>query len=254
MSTSALLLLALAVWVAAGDGGRARARRLRARSARVGGRGPGPLPMPLAGRASRGHSGVIVASASGAAAILVLAPWPAAPVIATIGVVLLAVVLPRFEPRSVREASRQRLRDLPLALDLLAACWSAGAVARQAAATVADGVGAPLSNDLLDVASRLELGTTASDAWAFLLDIDDDGAARDAYRALIDASTSGVPPVDALRRAAHRSRETRRRAGEAAARTVGVKVAAPLGLCFLPAFVLLAIAPAVLGAVLPVVA
>jgi pilus assembly protein TadC len=163
----------------------------------------------------------------------------------------LVVVLPRCEPRALRNASRRRVAELPLALDLLAACWSAGAVPRQAAATVAAGVGAPLNADLADVATRLALGTTPSDAWAFLLDVSDDGAARDAYRALIDASSSGVPPVDALRRAAHRSRESRRRAGEAAARTVAVKVAAPLGLCFLPAFVMLAIAPAVLGAVLP---
>jgi pilus assembly protein TadC len=195
----------------------------------------------------------VVAGVSGAAAILALFPWPWAPVIGLLFVAGLVVILPRLEPRSVREASKRRARELPLALDLLAACWSAGATPRRAAATVASGVGAPLNADLGDVAARLELGTPASEAWSFLLTIDDDGASGDAYRALVDASTSGVPPVEALRRAAQRSREGRRRAGEAMARTVAVKVAAPLGLCFLPAFVLLAIAPAVLGALLPAV-
>ena len=109
-----------------------------------------------------------------------------------------------------------------------------------------------MASALNNVALRLDVGSAPEDAWRFLIhELDDDGA-RDAYRALVSASSSGVAPVKALNRAATRSREMRRRSGEAAARTVAVRVAAPLGLCFLPAFVLLAIAPAVLGAIGPV--
>jgi pilus assembly protein TadC len=252
VSASVWLLLAAVLLVAVGDGATGRVSRVmrstpRDDRAMAHQRRRPRRDAPVSGK------GAVVAGMAGAAALLVLVPWPAAPVVALVFIFGLMLVLPRLEPRSVRQASARRARELPLALDLLAACWSAGATPRRAAATVAEGVEGPLRADLLDVATRLELGSTAADSWRFLTEIQDDGAAQDAYRALIDASSSGVPPVDALRRAAQRSRECRRRAGEAAARTVAVKVAAPLGLCFLPAFVLLAIAPAVLGALLPAI-
>lgn len=187
----------------------------------------------------------------GAAALLVV-PWPAAPVVATCVMVAVALVIPQLERRSDRDERRRLVRDLPLCLDLLAACWSAGVVPRHAAATVAAAMGDIIGTSLRDVAIRLDLGSAPEDAWRFLRDLDDEGA-LDAYRSLVAAASSGVPPVAALRRAAMRSRDLRRRSAEGAARTVAVKVAARLGLCFLPAFVLLAIAPAVLGALGPIV-
>jgi tight adherence protein B len=73
-------------------------------------------------------------------------------------------------------------------------------------------------------------------------------------QAWIDAEAWGAAPAVALAQAADAARQERRRRGEAAAREVAVSVVGPLGLCFLPAFVLLGIVPAVLGALGPVLA
>jgi hypothetical protein len=50
-----------------------------------------------------------------------------------------------------------------------------------------------------------------------------------------------------LERVARDARDGSRWEGEAKARAVGARAAAPLGLCFLPAFVLVAIVPIVVA-------
>ena len=62
------------------------------------------------------------------------------------------------------------------------------------------------------------------------------------------ADRDGLPLAPALDRLAADARTTRRRLGEAAARRLPVRLIFPLVTCTLPSFVLLAIAPAVLGA------
>ncbi|GIH22507.1 hypothetical protein Aph01nite_08170 [Acrocarpospora phusangensis] len=53
--------------------------------------------------------------------------------------------------------------------------------------------------------------------------------------------------ADVLTRLADDARHATRSASSAAARKVGVQAVAPLGLCFLPAFVFLGIIPVVAG-------
>ena len=62
------------------------------------------------------------------------------------------------------------------------------------------------------------------------------------------ADRDGLPLAPVLDRLAAEARAARRRAGEAAARRLPVRLTFPLVICTLPSFVLLAIAPAVLGA------
>ncbi|PSL05416.1 hypothetical protein CLV30_104286 [Haloactinopolyspora alba] len=64
-------------------------------------------------------------------------------------------------------------------------------------------------------------------------------------RALVSTMSRGTSPVAALRRTAAEAREAARWAGEAKARSLGARAAAPLGLCFLPAFVLVGVVPMV---------
>jgi len=64
---------------------------------------------------------------------------------------------------------------------------------------------------------------------------------------LCRASLSGASPAPMLDALAVDQRERQRLAGEAAARRAGVAMVAPLGLCFLPAFVLLGVVPLVAG-------
>ena len=75
-----------------------------------------------------------------------------------------------------------------------------------------------------------------------------------AARALARACDGGAPVATAVSRLAAEVRAEGRSAAEQAARRVGVLAVAPLGLCFLPAFVLLGVVPVVLGLAGPLLA
>jgi pilus assembly protein TadC len=108
-------------------------------------------------------------------------------------------------------------RELPAACDLLGVCLSAGvAVSR--------------------------LGADPRRAWA---DVPAELAALG--RVLVRAGESGATAAPALRALAADSRASARAATEAAVQRAGVWVLAPLGACFLPAFVCLGVVPMVLG-------
>ena len=71
---------------------------------------------------------------------------------------------------------------------------------------------------------------------------------RDVARAIAGADRDGLPLAPVLDRLAADARTARRRLGEIAARRLPVRLTFPLVTCTLPSFVLLAIAPAVIGA------
>jgi pilus assembly protein TadC len=66
-------------------------------------------------------------------------------------------------------------------------------------------------------------------------------------RTVVRAGESGSAVVPALQRLATDLRSSARSDTEAAVRRAGVWVLAPLGLCFLPAFLCLGVVPLVLG-------
>jgi pilus assembly protein TadC len=160
-------------------------------------------------------------------------------------------VVAELEPAAVR-ADRQRLStDLPSALDLLAACLAGGAPAGAAAAAVAVAVGGPVERRLAEVAARLEVGSAAPYAWAALAGDGLDEDAASAARTLARASDGGAPVAAAVARLAADARVRARSRGERAAARASVLGVAPLGLCFLPAFVLIGIVPVVVGLIGP---
>ena len=61
------------------------------------------------------------------------------------------------------------------------------------------------------------------------------------------AAGSGTALAPSLARLANDQRRVARTAAEARARAAGVQAVAPLGLCFLPAFMLLGVVPAIAG-------
>lgn len=75
-----------------------------------------------------------------------------------------------------------------------------------------------------------------------------DGALRTLAEALEPAWVDGVPAGPLLRRAAERVRAGRSRHAREAAARLGVRLVLPLGLCYLPAFVLLGLVPVALAA------
>lgn len=149
--------------------------------------------------------------------------------------------LPSLEGGRARLALRA---DLPLAGDLLAACVTAGAPVPQAVTAVGRAVGGPLGHELGRVALGLELGAAPRVAWESLLA---DPVTATLARPLVRASERGSPPATVLAQA---SAELRREAYDraaAAAEVAAVRAVGPLGLCFLPAFVLLGVVPLVAG-------
>jgi Flp pilus assembly protein TadB len=158
--------------------------------------------------------------------------------------------LRRMEPAAARAVRLRVVADLPLAADLLAAALRAGAPVDRAAAAVGDALGGPLGDRLHQAARSLRLGGTPSQAWAHLGDAP--GGDR-LVAAAVRSSASGGALAGALTRLADDLRSDRSVAAQAAAQRAGVLIVLPLGLCFLPAFVLAGLVPvvvAVLGDVL----
>ncbi|MFY1618904.1 type II secretion system F family protein [Micromonospora sp. WMMD736] len=164
--------------------------------------------------------------------------------------VLLDVSLRRIEPPAVRAQRFREAADLPLAADLLAAAMRAGAPVDRSVLAVADALDGPLATRLARVGRTLLLGGGPAEAWSALDGVP--GADRMAAAAFRSAN-SGAALAGALTRLADDLRADRATAAEASARRAGVLIVLPLGLCFLPAFILAGLVPvivAVLGDVL----
>ncbi|MFI0897168.1 type II secretion system F family protein [Streptomyces sp. NPDC020983] len=134
--------------------------------------------------------------------------------------------------------------QLPLCADLMAACLAAGATPGEAAGAVGGCLGGPLGAALIRAQAELRLGGDPGECW---LRFGGGSAARDLGRCLARASTTGSAPVAEMSRLAAELRAAHGRTALAAARRAAVLATAPLGLCFLPAFLLVGVVPVVIG-------
>jgi Flp pilus assembly protein TadB len=167
-----------------------------------------------------------------------------------------AVVAPATAIIGSRAATMQR-RPRPrlpagepaLAADLLLATVGAGVPLTVATDAVASSMTGPFASRLRDVARRADAGAPPVAAHEPLLV---DEATGSIGRALVRAYDAGASPVALLAGAASRERERERSQRVARARSAGSLAALPLGLLFLPAFVLVAVVPVVVGALGPV--
>ena len=98
-----------------------------------------------------------------------------------------------------------------------------------------------------EVVERVDRGARFADALPALVERIGPQAATVAD-SLAAADRYGLPLAPVLERIADEARRQRRRAHEARARQLPVRLALPLALCTLPAFVLLAITPLLLAA------
>lgn len=144
------------------------------------------------------------------------------------------------EPASVRREREEVLADLPLGADLLAAALKGGTAVDSSIAAVAEAIGGPLGARLQRTARSLRLGADPAEAWAHL-----DGVPQTErlVAAAVRSSASGGALSGALERLAGDLRADRAVAAEAAAQRAGVLIVLPLGLCFLPAFLLAGLMP-----------
>lgn len=132
--------------------------------------------------------------------------------------------------------------DAVLLLDLLDVAVAAGASVPRALSAVGTAVGGDQGAALARGGTALLLGAPWQSAWA--------GAATplaEVVRVLEASWTTGSAPGPALRARAEQLRRDRRTRARTAAGALGVHLVLPLGLCFLPAFVLLGLVPMVLS-------
>lgn len=162
--------------------------------------------------------------------------------VAAIAAYMFAVVPMRRRWRA--EATRQEhtaVVETAMVIDLAAAAISSGASIPAALLAVDKALGEePSESGLGAVCRLLMMGASWSEAWQ-------EAPARfDALRDALEASwDSGAAPVPLLERASASLRAKRARASREAAAELAAKLVLPLGLCFLPAFVLLGVVPVV---------
>lgn len=233
---AALLLCALAVSVLP-----ARHRRRSADSRSV------DRPATAAARRA-----VLWALAVGATtAVLLPDQWWAA-----LGGAVVTGWLVRLQPagRSSARSARNR-RQVAVCTDLLAACLDAGMAVGPALRAACEAMNGPVvpaggkvdggPSAVLDVvAVMLTLGADADTAWR-VADLDEDLAPLAA--AARRSASGGGTLADAAREHAAQLRQDDAAAAVRAAGRAGVLMTAPLGVCFLPAFLCLGLAPVVLG-------
>ncbi|UAX55050.1 type II secretion system F family protein [Streptomyces sp. A144] len=151
----------------------------------------------------------------------------------------------RAAATAAREAAAaEAARQLPLAADLLAACVAAGAGPVAAALAVGDALGGPVGEALGRGAAEVRLGGEPDGAWRGLAALP--GAAPLA-RLLERADVSGLPAAGPVTRLAAQARADWARTTTARTRRAAVLATAPVGLCFLPAFIAVGVLPVVIG-------
>lgn len=212
-----------------GPGGRAGRTRAKARGRPAGAGGPARWAGPL-----------------GAAVFVALLIGGAAGVLAGLvaGFVAHRRLARHQEAQAARSAAEEVHRQLAPAADLLAACLAAGAGPREAAEAVGRSLDGPVAERLRQVAAELRLGGEPAVVWRRLAALP---GAEELARCMERAGISGVPAVESASRIAAALRAERDRAAAARARRAGVLVTLPLAGCFLPAFLLLGVAPVLIG-------
>jgi len=184
----------------------------------------------------------LIAAALAPVAGLLLVGWPWGAIVGLAAAPFVHHVVRRMESAGDRRRAEQVRRQLPAALDLVAAALTGGRAPASALTVVAQAVDEPIAAELAVVADRL---VVSGDVRSALVDAPESLGIL--ARALVRAEESGAPVAVVVAAAADDVRRDARADRREAARRVGVRTAAPLGLCFLPAFLLVGIVPTVIA-------
>lgn len=201
---------------------------------------PEPPPTTVSAGWLRGHR-LLWSLLAGAGAV-VFVGGPAGPVAGAVVAAGAWVVVGRAEPPAARRAREEVRRDLPHLVTLLAATLRAGAAPGDGVTVVCSALPGAAADRLSGVAARLALGVDPVQVWEALAD---DADLAPLGRTLARSQATGAAVVPAVERLAADLARRARADAEDRARAVGVKAALPLGLCLLPAFVLVGIVPLV---------
>ena len=208
-------------------------------------RRPGGDVEPAAAAASsdrvRGLAPVAVALLAGVATVVVVG-GPGGALGGVVVTAVLLVGLARLEPGARRRHREALERQAPLVVDLVAACLASGAPLERSLEVASVAVGAPAADVLLRATVALRLGAEPSAVWA---EVAREDALAPLARAVARSQQTGAPLSSLLPRVADQARALHRVHAETRIRTAAVRLTAPLGAAFLPAFVLLGVVPVV---------
>ncbi|MGH3360521.1 MAG: type II secretion system F family protein [Nocardioidaceae bacterium] len=186
-----------------------------------------------------------LASAGAAVTVVVFVSGLTGVIVAAAAAVVVHRWVSGLESIAVRRRRDRVARDLPVGVDLLVAALSAGRPPGHALGSVAAAVGGPLGEELAAIAARIELGADPVGVWR---EVARDPVLGPLGRSFARAATSGASVTTVLTRCVEDLRRRRHTEANRVARSAGVRTAAPLGLCFLPAFIVVGIVPTVVGA------
>lgn len=144
--------------------------------------------------------------------------------------------------RRQRAASESGAPDAATLLEFTAAMLRAGVGIEACLHRLSQDV--PQAQPLAQVHRALTAGQSWDDAWG---SVQQRPELSSFGRELAFAYSTGAPTVELLELTAAQARRSRRALLEEQAAKLGVKIVLPLGLCFLPAFILLGVIPVVLG-------
>jgi len=152
------------------------------------------------------------------------------------------VVLTRAEPAALRRERDEVARELPHLVDLFASTLRAGAEPLAGLEAVCRALPGPAAARLAPALDQARWGSSSAEVWSSVVD---DEVLAPLARAMVRSESSGASVVDVVERLADELESEALAAVEDAARRVGVAAAIPLGVCLLPAFLLIGVAPTV---------
>jgi Flp pilus assembly protein TadB len=192
-----------------------------------------------------GYSQVLRGAASlGSGASLFCVSANAVAVVAALGSsVAVWALVPKLLTRSSGLDAAEVAR-MPLVLDLVTSVLRAGQPVGVALTLGADAAGPRLREELRRTGALLRLGALPSDAWSKLAE---EPRLRPVAVVAVRSADSGIRLAAAWSALAGELRAEAATGATARANRTGTWVMAPLGLCFLPSFICLGIAPVVVG-------
>jgi Flp pilus assembly protein TadB len=177
-------------------------------------------------------------------AALMLLGWPTGFLLGLVAAPVAHRAVGQLETAASRRRAATIAAQLPGALDLMVATLEVGRPPVTAFALTAEATSDPLGSELASVAHRL---TVSGDSMAVWRSVETDPALAPVGRAFRRAESSGMPVARVVSGVADDLRRERRARRRDDSRKVAVRTAAPLGICFLPAFFLIGIVPTIIS-------
>jgi len=177
-------------------------------------------------------------------ACFVVLGWPSGVFVGLVAAPIAYRAVGHLESAASRRHAARLAAQLPGALDLMVAILGVGRPPVMAFSLAAQATADPLGIELASVASRLAVAGDSMSVWRT---VEQDRTLAPIGRAFRRAEVSGMPVAQIVTGVADELRRERRARRRDQSQKVAVRTAAPLGVCFLPAFFLVGIVPTIIS-------